>query len=59
MEMVDTTAGIRGGWMKFRVLVSFLTSRALPLEMKGEMYASCIRNNIVYGYETRTLLGDV
>ena len=29
------TATIRNGWMKFRELLPFLTSRAPPLEMKG------------------------
>ena len=29
------TARIRNGWMKFQKLLSFLTSRAPPLEMKG------------------------
>ena len=29
------TARIRNGWMKFRELLPFLTSRAPPLEMKG------------------------
>ena len=32
--------GIRKGWMKFRDLLPFLTSRAPPLEMKGRVYAS-------------------
>ena len=35
------TARIRNGWMKFRELLPFLTSRAPPLEMKGRVYASC------------------
>ena len=29
------TARIRNGWMKFRELLPFLTSRSPPLEMKG------------------------
>ena len=29
------TARIKNGWMKFRELLPFLTSRAPPLEMKG------------------------
>ena len=53
------TAGIRNGWMKFRELLPFLTSRAPPLEMKGRVYASCVRNNMTYGIETRPLLVDV
>ena len=41
------TARIRNGWMKFRELLPFLTSRAPPLEMKGRVYSSCVRSSIV------------
>ena len=34
------TARIRNGWMKFRELLPFLTSKTHPLEMKGRVYAS-------------------
>ena len=34
------TVRIRNGWMKFRELLPFLTSRASPLDMKGRVYAS-------------------
>ena len=37
----------------------FLTSRAPPLEMKGRVYASCVRSSMPYGSETRSLLVDV
>ena len=30
-----------------------------PLEMKGGMYASCVRSSMTYGSETRPLLADV
>ena len=45
--------------MKFRELLPFLTSRAPPLEMKGRVYASCVRGSMTYGSETRPLLVDV
>ena len=51
------TARIRNGWMKFRELLLFLTSRAPPLEMKGRVYASCVRSSMTYGSEL--LLVDV
>ena len=54
-----TTARIRYGWMKFREILPFLTSRAPPLEMKGRVYASCGRSSRTYESETRTLLADV
>ena len=53
------TARIRNGWMKFRVLLPFLTSRAPPFEMKGRVYVSCVRSSMTYGSETRPLLVDV
>ena len=30
-----------------------------PLEMKGRVYASCVRSSMTYGSETRPLLVDV
>ena len=56
---LGATARIRKVWMKFRELLSFLTSRAPPLEMKGRVYASCDRSSMTYGSETRPLLVDV
>ena len=64
------TAGIRNELMKFRELlpfltsiktlyISFLTYRAPPLEMKGRVYACCVRSSMTYGSETRPLLVDV
>ena len=53
------TARIRNGWMKFRELMPFLTSKAPPLEMKGRVYVSCVRSSMSYGSETRPLLTDV
>ena len=57
-DLVATTR-IRNGWMMFRVVLPFLTSRALPLEMKSRMYASCVRISMTYGSETRPFLVDV
>ena len=53
------TARIRNGCMKFGGRLQFLTSRASPLEMKGRVYASCVRSSMTYGNETRPLLVDV
>ena len=39
---IAATARIGNGWMKFRELLTFLTFRAPPLEMKGRVYASCV-----------------
>ena len=33
--------------------------RAHQLEMKGRVYASCVRKSIIYGNETRSFLADV
>ena len=53
------TVRIRNGWMKFREIFPFLTSRAPPLEMKGRVYVSCVRSSMTYANETRPLLVDV
>ena len=50
------TARIRNGWMKFREVMPFLTSRAPQLEMKGQV---CVRSRMIFGNETRLLLVDV
>ena len=52
-------ARIKNGWIKFGELLPLLTSRALPLEMKGRVYASCVRSSMTYGSETRPLLAEV
>ena len=59
LDVDAATTRIRNGWMKFRELMPFLTSRAPPQEMKGREYASCVRSSITYGRETRPLLADV
>ena len=53
------TTRIRNGWIKFREIMPFLTSRAPPLEMKGKVYVSCVRSSMIYGNETWLLLVDV
>ena len=52
-------ARIRNGWMKYQEHVPFLTSRAPPLEMKGQLYVACVRGSMTYGSETMSLLVDV
>ena len=53
------TARIRNGWMKFRELLPFLTSKAPLLEMNGRVYACCVRCSMIHGSETRPLLADL
>ena len=45
--------------VEFREVLPLLTSRAPPLEMKGRVYARCVRSSMTYGSETRPLLTDV
>ena len=45
--------------MKFQELLPFLTSRGPPLEIKGLVYAICVRSSMTYGSETMPLLVDV
>ena len=47
------TARIRNGFMK---LLPALTSRAPPLEMKGRVYASCVKSSMTDGSDTRSFL---
>ena len=57
---ITATARIRNGWMKFReFFFPFLTSRASLLELKGRVYASCVRSSMTYESETRPLVVDV
>ena len=53
------TARISNVWMIFRELFPFPTSRAPPLEMNGQVYASCVRSSSTYGNETMPLLVHV
>ena len=41
------------------MLLPFLTSRGPLLEMKGRVYATCVKSSMTYGSETRPLLVDV
>ena len=43
---------IRGGWCKFRDLVSLLASRGLPLGGKGRLDSASERSVMLYGRET-------
>ena len=52
------TARIINGFMKFREIMSFLTTRAPSLEMKGRVYGTCVRSIMIYGNVTRLLLAD-
>ena len=52
------TAIIRNGWMNSRECLPFLTSRASPLEMKGRVYANCVRSSMIYRRDTMPLLAD-
>ena len=53
------TSRIRNGWIKFRELFPFLTSRAHRLEMTAQVYVCCVRSSMTYGSETVPLLVDV
>ena len=59
MDDLAATARIINGWIKFRELFPFPTSRAPQLEMNCRVYASCVRSSMTYGSETRPLPADV
>lgn len=46
------TARVRSAWAKFRELAPFLTSKATPRKMKGQVYTACVRSCLIYGAET-------
>ena len=52
---LSATARIRNGWMKFRELLPFLTSRASTLDMKRRVYVNCVRSSMIFGSESRPL----
>jgi len=45
-------ARIRIGWNKFRQLVPLLTNMDVSLIMRGRLYSSCVRSNMLHGIET-------
>ena len=59
-DMLDAGGGaessnvtrVRSGWEKFRELLPLLTTKAISLKVKGELYAACIRSVMLYGRET-------
>ena len=44
----STVTRVRSGWKKFRELLPLLTTKAISLKVKGELY----RSVILYGSET-------
>ena len=47
---VETRIQIR--WNKFRQLVLLLTNKDLLLSVRGRLYSSCVRSNMLHGSET-------
>ena len=43
---------IRIGWNKFRQLVPLLTDKDISLKVRGRLYSSCVRSNMLHGSET-------
>ena len=48
----STVTRVRSGWKKFRELLPLLTTKAISLKVKGELYAPCVRSIMLYGSET-------
>ena len=49
---VSSIARVQSGWKKFRDLLPFMDSRGVSLEMKGEIYRTCVRPAMLHGSET-------
>ena len=45
-------ARTKAAWGKFKQLLPLLTSRALPLNIRGKVYKSCVRSVMLHGSET-------
>ena len=45
-------ARIRIGWNKLTQLVPLLTDKDVSLIMRGRLYSSCVRSNMLHGSET-------
>jgi len=43
---------IRFGWNKFRQLVPLLTNKDISLIVRGRLFSSCMRSNILHGSKT-------
>ena len=48
----STVTRVRSGWKKFRELLPLLTTKAISLKVKGELYAACVHSVMLYGSET-------
>ena len=48
----STATRVKSGWKKFRELLPLLTTKAISLKVKGELYAACVRSVMLYGSET-------
>ena len=58
-DMLDAGGGTESstvtrvsGWKKFREVLPLLTTKAISLKVKGELYAACVRSVMLYGSET-------
>ena len=61
-DMLDAGGGAESstvtrvsGWKKFRELLPLLTTKAISLKVKWELYAACVRSVMLYGSETRPI----
>ena len=48
----STITRVRSGWKKFKELLPLLTTKATSLNIRGEIYATCVRSVMLYGSET-------
>ena len=40
------------GWKKFREILPLLTSKSIPIKIRGQLYDTCVRSVMLYGSET-------
>jgi len=46
------TARVRSAWKKFREYLPILTGKGFSLQLKGKVYATCVRSCLMHGSET-------
>ena len=60
-DMIDASGGaesicrLQCGWKKFRDLLPLLTTKAVPLNVRGELYKTCVRPVMLYVMVTENI----
>jgi hypothetical protein len=50
---------VGAAWQKWTDMASLLTSKNIPLKVRGNVYESCVRSVMLYGAETWAMTGRI